>query len=87
MLYDLHAHRRKDLLFALGRDHHVGFPAANAAERLASLSMRFVLAGRVRFRVWKPSRIMVLVYNVAQAPIVFRFPRTSPATERCGQTL
>ena len=33
MLYDLHAHRRKGLLFALGLDHHVGFPAANAAEQ------------------------------------------------------
>jgi len=47
MLYDLHAHRRKGLLFALGRDHHIGFPAANAAERLASRSVRFVLAGIV----------------------------------------
>ena len=33
MLYDLDAHRRKDVLFALGLDHNVVLSAANDAEQ------------------------------------------------------
>ena len=33
MLYDLDAHRRKGVLFALGLDHNVGLFAANDAEQ------------------------------------------------------
>ena len=33
MLYDLDAHRRKGVLFALGLDHNVGRSAANDAEQ------------------------------------------------------
>lgn len=33
MLYDLDAHRRKGVLFALGLDHNVGLSAANDAEQ------------------------------------------------------
>jgi hypothetical protein len=38
MLYDLYAHWRKGLLFSLGLDHHVGFPAANADEQRLPVS-------------------------------------------------
>jgi hypothetical protein len=38
MLYDLHAHRRKGMLFALGLDHNVGFTAANDAEQYLPVS-------------------------------------------------
>jgi hypothetical protein len=33
MLHDLHAHRRKGVLFALGLDHNIDFPAANDTEQ------------------------------------------------------
>ena len=33
MLYDLDAHRRKGVLFALGLDHNIAFPAANDTEQ------------------------------------------------------
>jgi hypothetical protein len=56
MLYDLHAHRRKGLLFALGLDHHVGFPAANAAEPRLPVSA----VHRVCVRVGLAQRITVL---------------------------
>jgi hypothetical protein len=38
MLYDLDAHRRKGVLFALGLDHNVGRPAANDAEQRLPVS-------------------------------------------------
>jgi hypothetical protein len=33
MLYDLHAQRRKGVLFTLGLDHHVSLPTVNGTEQ------------------------------------------------------